>query len=363
MPTSGEYSLYVHIPFCTKKCDYCHFFVLPDKEIYKDPLLLALKQEFSLRQKQHQLPEKLVSLYFGGGTPSLFGPARIRELIDFLPPAAEITLEANPDNLTLPLMQAYRQAGVNRVSLGIQSLDDTLLLKIGRSHNASTAEKAVELLRLAGFENISIDLMYDLPNQNLSQWEETLQRASRLPIQHLSLYNLTIEPGTVFFKYRETLAQEVPNEELSLAMYERAQTILNEAGLTQYEISAFAKPGFYSRHNTGYWLGRPFLGLGPSAFSFWEQKRFRNVAHLNRYTEALAQGQLPVDFEEQLSPNASERELFAIHLRLLQGAPLPSFAAELIPLKEAGLLEMRAGGVRLTPRGRLLYDSVAAEII
>lgn len=362
-PTSGDYSLYVHIPFCTKKCDYCHFFVLPDKEIYKDQLLRSLRIEADLRNSSLPSESKLVSLYFGGGTPALFGPERIKEVISWFSSCEEITLEANPDGVTLELMKAYKEAGINRVSLGIQSFDDPLLIKIGRTHNGSHAEKAVSIIKDAGIDNISIDLMYDLPTQSIDQWRATLERAAKLPITHLSLYNLTIEPQTVFFKYRESLEKEVPSEEASLEMYKLAQELLEKAGLLQYEISAFAKPGYHSKHNTGYWLGRPFYGLGPSAFSFWNGSRFRNVANLNKYSEALDKGVYPVDFEETLDSDASERELFAVQLRLMQGAPLPSFKNELEPLIKEGLLEIEDSRVKMTKRGILVYDSIATEII
>ena len=320
----------------------------------------GFRKEFQLR-KPH-FTQKLISLYFGGGTPSLFGPERLREVISWSPPCEEITLEANPEGVTRELFEAYRQAGITRISLGIQSFDTQHLLQLGRTHNASTAERAVDLIREAGFDNLSVDLMYDLPSQSLATWEQTLKIAARLPITHLSLYNLTIEPHTVFFKYREKLEKTLPDAELSLKMYQTAQETLHAAGLEQYEISAFAKKGYYSRHNTGYWLGRPFFGLGPSAFSYWNHKRFRNIAHLKKYTEKLSQNFFPIDFEEELSPEARERELFAINLRLLQGAPLPSFAPELSPLIDAGLLLIDPN-VRLTPRGLTLYDSIAAELI
>lgn len=354
MPTSGEYSLYYHIPFCSKKCDYCHFFVLPDRESDKTLLLEGLRREFQLKNPSG----KLVSLYFGGGTPSLFGPERIGEVISWSPACEEVTLEVNPEGVTRQLIERYKLAGVNRISLGVQSFDDAHLIQLGRTHNSSSAERAVDLIREAGIENLSIDLMYDLPHQELATWHTTLKTAARLPITHLSLYNLTIEPHTVFFKYRETLEKTLPDANVSLMMYQAAQETLESAGLKQYEISAFAKPTFYSRHNTGYWLGRPFLGLGPSAFSYWNHKRFRNVAHLRKYCETLAP-----DFEEELSPDARERELFVIQLRLLQGAPLPSFHHELAPLVSNGLLQIEGNIARLTPRGLLLYDTVAAELI
>lgn len=357
-PTSGEYSLYYHVPFCKKKCDYCHFYVIPDKESDKDLLLEGFRREFQLRKPSG----KLVSLYFGGGTPSLFGPERVQEVISWSPPCSEITLEANPDGIDLKLLKAYRNAGISRLSFGVQSFDNADLVQLGRTHSASQAEKALLLTCEAGFDSVSLDLMYDLPFQDLSHWEKSLKRAASLPIQHLSLYNLTLEPATLFFKKKESLMRAMPSPELSLRLYQRAQEILTDAGFYQYEISAFAKPGFYSRHNTGYWLGRPFLGLGPSAFSYWNHKRFRNVAHLRKYLATLSQNEFPVDFEEELSPQARERELFALHLRLLQGAPLPSFQDELVPLAEQGLLSF-GPPVKLTSKGILLYDTIASEII
>lgn len=357
-PTSGDYSLYYHIPFCTKKCDYCHFFVLPEKEKDKEILLQGFRQEFQLRQPSGHL----ISIYFGGGTPSLFGPERIQEVISWSPACSEITLEVNPEGVSRKLIEAYKEAGVNRISLGVQSFDEKHLVQLGRTHTASNAERAVYLIREAGIDNVSIDLMYDLPNQDLQTWQKTVHSAARLPITHLSLYNLTIEPGTVFFKIRDQLEKQQPDPHLSRQMYQDAVKILTKVGLEPYEISAFAKPGFYSRHNTGYWLARPFLGLGPSAFSYWNHKRFRNVAHLGKYSKALMQNTLPIDFEEQLSPQAQERELFLIHLRLLQGAPLPSFTSELHPFVDAGLLTVN-DRVQLTEEGILLYDSIAAELI
>jgi len=207
-----DISLYFHIPFCTRKCDYCHFYVLPDKEPWKVQLMEGLLLEW-----QRQLPllqnKNIVSIYFGGGTPSLLGPERVATILEWIQETCpfslqhtEITLEANPENVTLPLMQAYAAAGINRISLGIQTLSDSLLATLTRQHNAQRAIDAVWLTSQAGVKNISIDLMYDLPGQDLSSWEKTLSEAIKLPITHLSLYNLTLEPHTVFFKKKGTAA-------------------------------------------------------------------------------------------------------------------------------------------------------------
>ncbi len=368
-------SLYFHIPFCTKKCDYCHFYVLPDKEAYKQQLMQGFAKEWRLRSPSIA-NKQIATIYFGGGTPALLGAERIAEILSWLPGPAptEITLEANPENITLPLMQAYAQAGINRVSIGIQTLDNALLRMLGRQHQAEKALEAVHLTAQAGLSNISIDLMYDLPGQTLDHWHTTLREIESLPITHLSLYNLTFEPHTVFFKKRETLTKLVPDEESSLKMYEAAIDSLSRVELQQYEISAFAKEGYQSKHNTGYWTARPFLGLGPSAFSYWEGRRFRNVAHLNRYCRSLDNDQFPVDFEEQLDEEARKRELLAVQLRLLEGVDLAAFEHQhgsvseqttraLEQLEHQGYLEVSGGRLKLTKRGVLFYDSVAVDLI
>lgn len=367
MPTTGEISLYFHIPFCRRKCPYCHFFVLPNKTSFHTALLAALKLEWN-RYLPLIAGKKIVSVYFGGGTPFLIGPEAIREILSWIPyhPSAEITLEANPEDVTFDAMQAFASAGINRVSLGVQSLDNTLLKTLGRHHSAEQAESAIFATKNAGISNITIDLMYELPSQTLSSWKQTLSRLPSLPITHLSLYNLTIEPHTPFFRRKSSLSPLLPNSEESLAMLNTAVSSLNAMGLQRYEISAFAKPGYQAVHNTGYWRGRPFLGLGPSAFSYYDFKRFRNVCDLKKYTEALNAGQSPVDFEEQLSPLASLHERLAVQLRLLEGIdpshfPIdPSLYQHLI---KKGWLYQDNSRIKLTDQGLLFYDSVAEEIV
>lgn len=335
----------------------------------------SLALEWQLRSSQLEELD-LVSIYFGGGTPALLGAERIGEILGWIDkkfgitPSVEVTLEANPENITLALMKSYRDVGVNRVSIGIQTVDDPLLITLGRTHTGKKALESVELTADAGLSNISVDLMYDLPTQGLNHWEETLNHVLRLPLTHLSLYNLTIEPHTVFFKKREQLKKTVPDEEVSLKMYERAVMRLEEAGLKQYEISAFAKDGYPSRHNSGYWTGRSFLGLGPSAFSYWEEKRFKNISNLNGYTRMLNDNQFPVDFEEKLEPAAHWRELLAINLRLLEGIDLEKFTlltketlVVLDNLERKGLIIKDGTNIKLTKQGILFYDSVAVELI
>lgn len=352
------YSLYFHIPFCTKKCDYCHFYVLPDQEPLKVDLLEGFRIEWD-QIKSHFRGHSLKSIYFGGGTPSLFGPERIEEVLSWLPDAEEVTLEMNPENGFKELLKAYKKAGINRLSIGLQSLSDSELLTLGRTHSKDQSLLVVETAYKAGFENISVDLMYDLPNQTLKTWETTLKQTVKLPITHLSLYNLTIEPHTVFYKYRDKIQKQLPNEEESLKFYHMAQEMLADAGLEQYEISAFSKPGRASIHNSGYWTGRPFWGLGPSAYSFWNKSRFRNIASLSKYMKSLRMNESPVDFKETLNPEALKREAFILKLRLLEGVDAPDFPLDINP----DWIKHENGRVKLTQNGILFYDTIASEIV
>lgn len=378
--SSNEISLYFHIPFCTKKCHYCHFFVLLDKPELHQQLIEGLKLEIA-KNAPLLKGKKLASIYFGGGTPSLLSPNEIKDLLDEVntfiavdPKLIEITLEANPETITHDRMRDFHKAGINRVSIGVQTLDDPLLIKLGRTHQANTSIEKIKTTADAGITSISIDLMYDIPGQTLSSWEQTLKQITPLPITHLSLYNLTIEPNTVFFKYQESLKKILPDADCSTEMYKMAVSSLKEIGLNQYEISAFAKNGLYSRHNVGYWTARPFLGFGPSAFSYWGHKRFRNIAQFKRYLEALKNDQLAIDFSEELPPISRKRELLAIALRIRSGVDLNFFEkvhgeldadahSTLKKLVSQGLLNHMNGRFFLTDLGVLFYDTIAIELV
>ena len=363
-------SLYFHIPFCTRKCPYCHFYVIPNKQEHRTLLLDALLLEFNqlLPKLSHH---EIVSIYFGGGTPTLFGVKPIETLLTTIfentkvAPNCEITIEANPEEITKDLMKGYKQAGINRVSIGVQSLQELSLRILERTHNATQALDAIATTYSTGLKNISIDLMYELPHQTSEDFEKTLNQLDRLPISHLSLYNLTIEPNTAFFK--RTL--QLPSQEENLAMLQAATTRLDQIGLKRYEISAFAKPGFESRHNIGYWTARPFFGLGPSAFSYYDNTRYRNWPNINRYAKALKANTSPIDFEESLPYPDNVHELLAVQLRLLEGVDITSFDLPpethhtLKKLTEEGFLTQNQNQVKLSEKGLLFYDTVASEII
>ena len=354
-----------------KKCPHCHFYILADKgpfrKTFEEAILLEIERILPLLKEY-----TIVSIYLGGGTPSLLGPSGIYSLLEKLPilPSQEITLEANPENVTKEQMKQMRAIGINRISLGVQTLDNALLHRIGRGHTADEAISAIENTYEAGIDNISIDLMYDLPNQTVKSWTETLDQVKNLPITHLSLYNLTIEPQTLFYKNKKKLTPQLPSPEKSLAMLFAATERLPAFGLKRYEISAFGRP---SRHNTGYWTARPFLGLGPSAFSFWQGKRLRNYCDLKAYSKALKAGTSAIDFIDELSLLERQAELLAIHLRMIDGVNLTAFEelhGTLFPslaeaLNEAITKEWVCPPpqLQLTPKGLLFYDSVAELLI
>jgi len=374
MSGKDDLSIYVHIPFCTKKCPYCHFYVVLDKEPLKDLLLKALLQELTLRAPLIQ-NKKLISLYFGGGTPSLFHPRRIEAFIEKLSNLIslkdiEITLEANPENGSLDDFKAYKDVGINRLSFGVQSFHDDELHILGRTHSSFDAKQAIENAYEAGIHNISLDLMYETPKQSLISFQKSLDEAVKLPISHLSLYNLTFEENTPFFKKESQLKKLIVDEEIRTEMYQNAIDILTSSGFKQYEISAFCKNGAYSRHNVGYWTCRPFLGFGPSAFSFMDNVRFQNTPNLTRYAKLLETGELPIEFQDEVSPQNRKKELLAVALRLKDGVFLDSFGEldedtmkSLDTLISQGLLTRSHNRVALSEKGLFFYDTVASEII
>ncbi len=374
MKMSG--SLYIHIPFCSKRCHYCHFYVLLDQPSLHQVLLDGLKSELELHREWLE-NHKLVSIYFGGGTPSKLAPELIAEILSWLgslDPNIEITLEANPEDVDAERMREYRRAGINRVSLGVQTLDEKRLLSIGRSHSGAQALGAAQAAYEGGIENISVDLMIDLPGHKSGDVRRDVARLIELPITHLSLYNLTIEEPSLFFRRKAIIEKEMPSDEISLALLEEAVDALELAGLQRYEISAFTRGNLPSVHNMGYWTGRPYLGLGPSACSYMGGRRSRNVANLRRYAALLSEGRDPRDFEESLSPELARRELLAIGLRLIDGIDLQCFVERhgllsseseqaIEDLIVDGLLARSESRLKLTAHGLLFHDLVATRLI
>jgi oxygen-independent coproporphyrinogen III oxidase len=371
-------SLYFHIPFCKKKCPYCHFYSVADNEALKDRYEIALCTEIDKSSEKIQ-GRQIVSIYFGGGTPFLFGPERtsviLKKLSGFqLDPSCEITIETNPETTTIEDLQGHASIGINRLSIGAQSFTEEHLTTLQRNHSPENTLQVIKDGLTCGFSNISIDLMYDLPHLSLDSWQKTLEHACSLSIQHLSLYNLTIEPKTPWFRKKAEIESAMPSDEISLQMYQAAQEITKTHGFYQYELSAFAKPGFSSRHNIGYWNGRDFLGFGPSAFSFFQGIRSSNIANLSKYLESQENNGSAVDYVEQSRADKRLREMVAIGLRMNSGICLRDLEQQwgtadeelvdtLHRLETLNLIKTKGSVLSLTEQGRYVYDSIAVEII
>jgi oxygen-independent coproporphyrinogen-3 oxidase len=376
---SSPLSLYFHIPFCKKKCPYCHFYVTRDDEIKKDELLLAFFKEWDLLDIPTH--SEIHSIYLGGGTPSLFGPQRVEKLLDFIFSKSlkridplEVTLEINPEDVTLEKMIGFKKAGINRISMGVQALHDPSLVSLGRNHNSKKSMEAIFIIKEAGFDNISIDLMYDRPHQKLEDWEKELSLLKNLPITHLSLYNLTIEEGSAYKKQENKIRLTLPKEEESLKLHNVAIEGLKEAGFERYEISAFCKNNLKSVHNLGYWQGRPFYGFGPSAFSYINKKRGKNISHIDQYLTQINKGTLPIDFAEELDATSSQKEMLAVGLRVADGVDLDQFQNTyglltketnntILRLIDEGYLAKNINQIQLTSYGQLFYDDVGVALI
>lgn len=365
-----EYSIYIHIPFCKHKCNYCSFYVIPLKEEQCSQYLEALILEWKIKSKELPLFSKLVSIFFGGGTPSLLSTKMIAEILSLfnICDDTEITLEANPEDISKEKFLELKKIGINRISIGVQSFNDKLLHFLGRNHVKQTIFDSINILSDLEINNISLDLIYELPFQNLTKWKQTLFYISKLPITHVSLYNLSIEPHSVFYKYQNSLQHVLPSQQEGKNMLQIAINFLKNYKFDRYEISAFSKPSFQSVHNIGYWTNREFIGLGVSASSFWNNSRFKNISHFHKYCRSLKKNIIPLEYIETLEKKEKDKETLALGLRLINGISLKDFnLTYLLPicleLAEQNLLVINNNDeVRLSQKGLLFHDSVA-EII
>ena len=386
--TSRPEGLYVHIPFCATKCPYCDFNTYAGIESQMEPYLAALRSEIDLWGAVLGGP-RLDTVFFGGGTPSYLPPGSLGMLLDAvrgsfgLAVEAEITAEANPDDLCAEKLASLLEAGVNRLSIGVQSLDDDLLRFLGRRHSAGEALEAFTTARSAGFDNVSIDLMYGLPDQTLEQWGATLATALGMRPSHISMYCLTLEGGTPMERDAAAGRIPVPDGDLAADMYLMAEVQTAEAGYRHYEISNWAIPGRESRHNLLYWRNRPFLGVGPGAHSYLDGHRFHNIRSPREYIRRLESGEpcpqpggrifdgIPVvEGAEPVDRRLEMAETMMMGLRLDTGVETAGFTArfgeppgeaygEVIEeLEDDGLLEAGSERIVLTPRGRLLGNEV-----
>jgi oxygen-independent coproporphyrinogen-3 oxidase len=360
--------VYVHVPFCARRCTYCDFAIAVRARVPVDEYLSALRAELEMRWPVGETWE-VDTLYFGGGTPSLLGAEGVASMIDLLrghlrlAAGAEVTLEANPDDIDERAAAAWRASGVNRLSIGSQSFDDRALAWMHRTHGAARIADAVAAARAGGIENLSLDLIFSLPESLERDWADDLRRALVLRPDHLSLYGLTIEPGTALGRWRDRgQAIEAPEERYE-AEYLRAHDTLAAAGFEHYEVSNFARPGRRSRHNASYWSGVPYAGLGPSAHEFDGLVRRWNVAPYAEWLRALADGRDPRGGSEELAPENRMAEEVYLGLRTLTGLELgDEEPPRVTPWVAAGWGTLDGRRLRLSPRGWLRLDSLAADL-
>jgi len=359
--------LYIHVPFCTRRCSYCDFSIAVRKRIPAAEFVTAIKTELD---RVGPL-ESLETVYFGGGTPSLIPPEAIGALLPYVfnhtppPYAVEVTLEANPEDVTADTAAAWRRAGINRVSLGAQSFDDRVLQWMHRTHDAAQIARAVALLRAAGIDNISLDLIFALPESLARDWDQDLDRAIALEPSHLSIYGLTVEPRTPLDRWISRGAIQAPSDDRYADEYLRAHLRLAAASYEFYEVSNAARGGRRSRHNSAYWSGRPYLGLGPAAHSFDGRTRHWNHSAWEAYRRAIAAGESPVESHEELSAEQRELEGIYLGLRTLEGISSSALSRPLPPasaLIESGWLVSDGTRLRCTPSGWLRLDSLVSAL-
>lgn len=367
--------IYIHIPFCKQACHYCNFHFSTSLK-YKSDLIEALKKELILQA--NYLPHKhLNSVYIGGGTPSLLSSTELNSLFDTLlqtytiDPAAEITLEANPDDLTLQSLHNLRQTPINRLSIGIQSFNDVDLQFMNRAHNAQQADFCIKTAQDVGFDNLSIDLIYGSPTTTNLIWAQNLDKALSYQIPHLSCYCLTVEPKTALDSFVKR--QKVPpiNEEQAAQQFEQLIKRTTQAGYLHYEISNFCLPNCFAQHNSSYWKGNNYLGIGPSAHSFNQTSRQWNVANNAQYIKAINQGIIPAEIE-QLSTTQRFNEYLLTSLRTIWGCSLSHikqhFGDAFVAYLQKAILPFEDFIVQqnetlfLNNKGKLLADKITSEL-
>lgn len=378
-----ELELYIHIPFCVKKCAYCDFLSGPASDSKVEEYVRALVTEIGYYQEFSKKYE-VSTVFFGGGTPSLLTGEQMQRIMDALRQsfsfreAVEITMEANPGTVTVEKLRAYQKAGINRLSFGLQSVNNEELKLLGRIHTYEEFLESYEAARNAGFQNINVDLISAIPKQTIRSWEQTLQTIIRLQPEHISAYSLIVEEGTPFAKlYGEGYEMEhlLPTEEEERRMYERTEELLWEAGYHRYEISNYAKEGYECEHNLGYWERKEYLGLGLGASSLIEETRFSNTEVMEEYLQNVKNPHLLRKGQEGLDKQEQMEEFVFLGLRKMKGIREERFADlfgediwncygdNLKRMIQEGLLEKEEGALRLTRKGIDISNYVFAEIL
>jgi len=375
-------TIYMHIPFCIQKCGYCDFNAYLYRHDAAQTYLTALRREVVRTATERPwVGYSVSSVYFGGGTPSTLAPADLTSLLSLIRDSfpvstdAETTLEADPGTIDLAGLEALRAGGFNRISIGVQAFDDGLLHRLDRLHSAADARCALVWARRAGFMDLNLDLMFGLPGQSLPTWERSLHEAIAFIPTHISVYGLTIEERTPFYRRQQRGELTLPDEDVQVAMFERADQVLTTAGYTHYEISNYAMPGWRSRHNLHYWQHGEYLGFGAGAHAYLHDYRRENERLPGRYIRAIVAGGSAAGVPEFIDRIRRIHEGLMVGLRLREGIDLGAFAraygvhlatayAEPInELLESGHLQLSDGRLRLTDRGRLVTDAVLDRLV
>lgn len=372
-----EMELYIHVPFCIKKCAYCDFLSAPAGEEERQRYVETMIKEIQGYRKKYQ-EYCVTTIFVGGGTPSVLSGEQIKEVFNALRASfvidtqAEITIEVNPGTVTEEKVEAWMQAGVNRISIGLQSVNDEELQMLGRMHTYKDFLNTYHLLRDKGFNNLNIDLISAIPGQTLESWKTTLSTVAELEPEHISAYSLIVEEGTPFYTIYgaggadgnlESMVQPLPDEETERFIYEETEMILQKYGYDRYEISNYAKPGYACRHNEGYWRRVNYLGVGLGASSLIENQRFRNFSTYDAYMDAIQNQKLFHEEVESLSVTDEMEEFMFLGLRMMSGISREEFQKkfgkkietvyekQIQQLKKDGLIEFVENRIRLTKRG------------
>jgi len=362
--------VYIHVPFCVKKCGYCSFYSTSFSQVEAEKYVSNLKKEINLYRQKYQLKPK--TIYFGGGTPSLLKPGALRSIIKRLgfTEDTEITLEANPFSVTEDYAYQLTKAGVNRVSMGVQSMQQKELDLLGRLHSVQQVKDAISHLRKAGIGNISLDLIYGLPEQKMEDLEYSLNELIALMPQHISTYCLSLEDDVPLY----SLKDKIPDDEIVAEFYEFIRTRLIKAGFEQYEISNFARMGKESQHNSSYWEDRPYLGLGPAAAGYVEGKRYNNPSSLEEYNQQIIDETIMPGFEE-LSAAEHESEYIFLQLRKCSGINLENFmhtfthnfvdkyVDKIEKYSKLGLMMVEDGHCFLTPKAYFISNQIMSDFV
>ena len=372
--------LYLHIPFCEKRCNYCAFLTFDNQDKLRQRYVDYLKREIALHQDEKRLVD---TVYFGGGTPSYLSAQQMTELMDSVKRCftvaedAEITIEMNPESVTREHLEAYLKSGINRFSMGVQSFDDQVLKKMGRLHNKQTVFEKVALMKEMGCHNFSLDLMFSNPYQSMDVWEKDIANVIALKPKHLSCYSLMYKPHTNFYKWRESGKITMVDDETDRKMYHLLQKELQKAGYHQYEISSFALPHYEGKHNKKYWTQKDYLGLGLGASSNIRLKRFDNVDNFIAYFQAIDAGQLPIaaDSVMELSLEEKEQEYIILNMRLIEGLSIEEvnrkFGIDFLKKYDyavqkhlkTGLLQLQDGRLKFTQLGLDVGNQFYLDII